>query len=69
VRKHQTDFLILNFIYQLLHGEEHSHCVVCGEGLTGSGFNAINLRRRFTTELETTGNNPLEFPKKITRGL
>jgi hypothetical protein len=58
---YQRDFLILNFIYQLLHGEEHSHCVVCDEGLTGSCFNAINLCRQLTTKHESPTNKALQF--------
>jgi hypothetical protein len=61
VRKYQTDFLTFGFTYQLVNGEERSQCVVCGEVLASSSFNARNLRRHLTTKHESLANKPLQF--------
>jgi hypothetical protein len=61
VRKYQTDFLTFGFTYKLVNREERPQCVVCGEVLANNSFNAINLRRHFTTKHESLANKPLQF--------
>jgi hypothetical protein len=47
------DFLTFGFTCQLVNGEEHPQCVVCGEVLTNNSLNARNLRRHLTTKHES----------------
>jgi hypothetical protein len=59
VRKYQTDFQTFGFTYQLVNGEERPQCVVCGEVLANSSFNARNLSRHLTTKHKSLTNKPL----------
>jgi hypothetical protein len=59
VRKYQTDFLTFGFTYQLVNGEEHPRCVVCGEVLATDTLNARNLRVRLTAGHTSLANKPL----------